>query len=226
MLLLAIERQHRRLVLRLELQHVVGVEHDRVAEGKVGRDWDHRDRARAREDQRPADREAVRGAAGRGRHDEPVRPVHDERLAIDADRDIDRAHLLASRDDDVVQRERAHDLLPRTDQAGIEKRTLLDGEAPREHVAHRLVELIDRRGGEEPEPPQVDSEDRDVEGRKHAGRAQHGPVAAEDEGDVGALDLFRERAGVQRELHRLVAGPAQLLADRLRRVERRGPIWT
>ena len=226
MLFLAVEREDRRLVLGLELQHLIGIEHDRVAERKMGRDGDQGDGARGGKDERPTHRESVGGAARRGRDDEAVRPVDDERLAVDPHGDVYRANLFASRDDDVVQRERAHDLLPRSDQAGVKQRALLDREAPRKHVAHGLVELVDRRRGQEAKPSEVHSKDRNVEGRERAGRAQHRPVAAKDERDVGALDLFAEGARIQRELHRLVAGLAQLVADGRRGLERRGPIRT
>src|SRR5439155_20835524 len=114
--------------------------------------------------------------------------------AVDAHRDVDRADLLAARDDDVVQGERAHDLFAPADEARVEQRALLYGEAPGEDVGHGLVELVDRRHGEEAEAPQVHTEDRDVEGRESTRRAQHRAVAAEYERDLRPLDLLRDRA--------------------------------
>src|SRR5205823_11536032 len=119
-LLLAIEGEDRGLVLRLELEHLIGIEHDRVAKRQVRRYRDQGDRFRRGKDERPADREAVGGAAGRGRDDEAVGPVDDERFAIDADRDVDRADLLAAGNNDIVQRERPHDLLAATYETRVE----------------------------------------------------------------------------------------------------------
>src|SRR6266545_2121270 len=89
------------------------------------RDRHEHDRLRAREDERAADGEAVRGAAGRGRDDDAVGPVDDEWLAVDAHGDVDRADRRAASDDDIVEREEAH-VTPLARETRVEQRALLD----------------------------------------------------------------------------------------------------
>jgi len=118
-LFLPVEREDCRIVPQLELEDLLRIEDDRVAEREVRRDRDHRDRARRGENERPADGEAVGGAARRGRHDETVRPVDDQRFAVHPHGDADRADLLPSCDDHVVQSERPRELVPVTHYARV-----------------------------------------------------------------------------------------------------------
>ena len=184
-LLLAVDRDARR-VLHLELDALVGIERDGVPEREMRRDGHEHDRLRARQDERTTDGEAVRGAAGRRRDDDAVRPVDDQRLAVDAHRDVDRAHRGAARDDDVVEREEAH-LASLAHQPRVEQRSLLDLVTAGRDIGDRRIEVVDRDRREEPESSEVHAEQRDAERRHRARRAQHRAVAAEDARDRRAL---------------------------------------
>src|SRR5260221_494946 len=222
-LLLAIEGQARRLE-HAEGDGLVDIEHDRIREREMWRDRDDHDRPRRRDDERAADGHAVRGATGRGRHDEAVGPVHRERRAVDAGIDVDRPHLLPARHNDVIERQGFDVGGTGPRDAGLEQRPILAGPPAGGDLREQMVEIVERATREEAQAAEIDAEDGDAQRRQRPRRPEHRAVAAEYARDLHPGDLAGKSGGVERELDHLVATSTRALGAVVGRVHRELPI--
>ena len=119
--------------------------------------------------------------------------------AIDGYREVDDATHRGFRDDHVVERRiLAHRVAVADDPRGQEH-PLFDGHPARQVGLESGEHLIERRGGEEPEPAQVHSEERDAQVADRSGHREEGPVAAEDDQQIHLRRQLR-LAGCRRDL--------------------------
>ncbi len=109
--------------------------------------------------------------------------------------DLDDARQRRLRDDHVVQNAVVHQLLAGALDGGREHQAAVDGVVAREHEFERGEHVLDGEVREVAERAEVDAEDGRLGVADHARRADHRPVAAEDDDEVGAAHqlLVRER---------------------------------
>ena len=160
-------------------------------------------------DDRTTGGDVVGSAATGGRNDDPIAEVSNAGppaaftgvLSVGGDFEFDHVKWRAGGDDGVVQSggdkaaafgdfdEIAVAALGfgRKD-GGFEGQAGADGELSGDHLLEMVFELGGREAGEETEPAEVNAQERNLTSAEAAGGGKEGPVAAEDQDDVGIGD--------------------------------------
>ena len=128
----------------------------------------------------PAVREVVRRRALRRRDDETVAPERAGLTAVDRVVELDDAADRRARDHGVV-----HNREPVAADLQLERRQLDHDVVAAEHALDTRLELLRRDRGQEPDTAEIDADHRRGRAEEALERAQHRPVAAEDDRDIG-----------------------------------------
>ncbi len=177
----------------LDLDQRAGRQHDAVGGRKVRRDRGDQQLARLRMQDRAADAERVRRAAGRGRDNDAIRAIVADRRVVGPHGHLHGASDRASPDDDVVQRvEAVSHFLARADHLRLDHGARLDAARAPDDLLEPRHERFERDLGQEPDSPEVHAEEGDRMRDDRARGAQHRAIAATRQQHVGPGDVLRD----------------------------------
>jgi len=162
------------------------------------------DAAQGRMQQGAAGRQRVSGRArGRG-NNQAIRALVVHEVAIDLDAKFGHAGAGAARDDDIVDGHAHVNRLTIAQHAAFKQGAALSLEAAAKNLRQHGQHAFERDVGHETQSSLIDADQRYVKWRQLARNAQHGAVAAHDDGAIGGgADLGRRHgahAGKRQEV--------------------------
>ena len=172
-----------------DLHHPRRFGDDRTRSKRVRRDRHDDHAAEARCDDRSTGRQGVGGRAGGCRDDERIGTSAQETMTVDRQIERNDSARGASAHDDLVERTIRPDRSTVHQHLGDERGPALDLHVAGERRLDGLTHRLGTRTAQKPQPPELDSEQRNVDIAEQVYRLEDGAVAAERDCQYRFTDL-------------------------------------